>query len=186
MQDICPAFIACQSQKVKYGKVDRDKTKTREALNLKDLKDMKPEYLSNIVVNRWKENENSDENYELLTMSPTEIERLDRDPDTQERTGFEDKLEPADIKLSDAMATSAAAVSEHMGKYDLSVEGLSRFHTLFGLEMGATMITDLKAVREESVFYKVRWFARRLIYPSLILLRPVMTTLHVCQMIDVS
>ena len=166
MQDICPAFIACQSQKGKYRKVD-DKTKTREALNLKDLKDMKPEYLSNIVVNRWKENENSDKNYELLTMSPTEIERLDRDPDTQTRTGFEDKLEPADIKLSDAMATSAAAVSEHMGKYDLSVHGLSRFHTLFGLEMGASIITDIKAVRMESVFCKVRWFVRRLIYPSL-------------------
>lgn len=121
------------------------------------------------MVNRWKLSEESDENYELLTMSSrpstwidpstgielsTAIERFDRDPKKKQ---FEGQLEPANIKLSDAMATSAAALSQHMGKYDNSVEGLTRFHTLLGLEMGATMISDYKSVRNESVVLRVCW-----------------------------
>lgn len=113
---------------------DERRAETR-SLSLEDLKDTKPEYLSNIVVNRWKPSEKSDESYELLTMSSTEIDRLGPDP-------FKGSLGPADIKLSDAMATSAAALSQHMGKYDNSVVGLTRFHTLLGLEMGASMISD--------------------------------------------
>ena len=113
---------------------------------------MKPEYLSNIVVNRWMRSEDSDGNYEILTMSPSVIERLDRKP--QERQ-FEGKLEPEDVKLSAAMATSAAAISTHMGKYDNSIQGLTRFHTLLGLEMGATMISDIKAVEKEGMLWKV-------------------------------
>ena len=113
---------------------------------------MKPEYISNIVVNRWQRNEKSDENYELLTMSPTVIERLDRETEDLQ---FQGKLEPKDIKLSDAMATSAAALSTHMGKYDNSVQGLTRLHTLLGLEMGATMISDIQSVKKENILWKV-------------------------------
>jgi len=45
-------------------------------------------------------------------MSPHRIERLDRPSDQQELEG---KLMPVDIYLSDAMATSAAAVDLYMG-----------------------------------------------------------------------
>ena len=79
--------------------------------------------MSNIVVNRWQRDDKSEESYELLTMSPTGIERLDRK--AHGKDPFEGKLVPQDIKLSDAMATSAAALSTHMGKYDNSVEGLN-------------------------------------------------------------
>ena len=74
---------------------------------------MKPEYLSNMVVNRWKISHDCKEKYELLTMSPTGIERFDRDANKKQ---FEGRLEPEDVMLSDAMATSAAALSTHMGK----------------------------------------------------------------------
>ena len=159
MPDVFPVlFTVCQPRcchkQLTYSYVGEDvRTKITESLNLSDLKDIKPKYLSNIVVNRWKESEESEDNYELLIMSPTEIERLDRD--SKEPSRFEGKLEPADVKLSDAMATSAAALSEHMGKYDQSLEGLSRFPAFLGLEMGATLITDLKSVQKESALLKV-------------------------------
>ena len=105
---------------------------------------MKPQYLSNIVVNRWKKSEGDRLNYALLTMSPTGIERFDQHGENQ----FEGKLEPGDIMLSDAMATSAAALSNHMGKYEGSIEGLKRLHTILGLEMGATVTGDTKYAKQ--------------------------------------
>ena len=99
---------------------------------------MKPEYISNIVVNRWKNNEKDKTNYTLLTMSPSGIQRFDQSGKGQ----FEGKLEPKDIMLSEAMATSAAALSKHMGKYEESIEGLTRLYTILGLEMGATKKSD--------------------------------------------
>ena len=105
---------------------------------------MKPQYLSNIVVNRWKKSEGDRLNYALLTMSPTAIERFDQHGENQ----FEGKLKPGDIMLSDAMATSAAALSNHMGKYEGSIEGLKRLHTILGLEMGATVTGDTKYAKQ--------------------------------------
>ncbi|KAJ7356209.1 hypothetical protein OS493_025960 [Desmophyllum pertusum] len=90
----------------------------------------------------------------LLTMSPKRIERLDG---TIEKP-FSGELEPSDIMLSDAMATSAAALSQHMGKYE-SVGGLSRFHTLLGLEMGTTKISDVASLNKESCVEKVVYLA---------------------------
>ena len=105
---------------------------------------MKPQYISNIVVNRWKKSEEDRLNYALLTMSPTDIERFDQHGEKQ----FEAKLEPGEIMLSDAMATSAAALSNHMGKYEGSIEGLTRLHTILGLEMGATVTGDTKYAKQ--------------------------------------
>lgn len=181
MQDICPAWLACQSKSNQEHDshdshnilVGESRSETR-SLSLADLKDTKPEYLSNIVVNRWKLSEKSEENYELLTMSSSGIERLDRTPRPKTQgpdprpKQFEGRLEPADIKLSDAMATSAAALSEHMGKYDNSVEGLTRFHTLLGLEMGATMISDYRSVRNDSIVLRVCCFTCLSVYCSCI------------------
>ena len=121
-------------------------------MTLADLKGMKPEYLSNMVVNRWKKSDKCKDSYELLTMSPTGIERLDREPREKQ---FKGKLEPKDIMLSDAMATSAAALSTHMGKYDRSIDGLTRLKTIVGLEMGAMMISDVQSLKKENVLTKV-------------------------------
>ena len=85
-------------------------------------------------------------------MSPTGIERFDQHGENQ----FEGKLEPGDIMLSDAMATSAAALSNHMGKYEGSIEGLKRLHTILGLEMGATVTGDTKYAKQvwKKVIYR--------------------------------
>ena len=82
-------------------------------------------------------------------MSGTTIERLDRDPSTVDQ--LRDKLDPRDVELSEAMATSAAAISGH----DTCVQAV-RIHTLLGLEMGASMISNFKAIKAESCFMKVR------------------------------
>ncbi|XP_078355309.1 uncharacterized protein LOC144639920 [Oculina patagonica] len=139
-RDICPLWTCLTSTNQGSGQ-------ERKPLTLADLKGIKPEYLANIVVNRWKKSKSSQHSYELLTMSPTEIERIDRDPSKEQ---FKGKLEPEDVKLSDAMATSAAALSTHMGQYDRSVKELTRLHTILGLEMGATMISDVKSIKRES------------------------------------
>lgn len=169
MQDICPAWLACQSRcnqdHDSHDNLVGERRAETRSLSLADLEDTKPEYLSNIVVNRWRLSEESEESYGLLTMSPTGIERLDH---TQGPDPFEGSLGSADIKLSDAMATSAAALSQHMGKYDNSVEGLIRFHTLLGLEMGATMISDYRAVRDESIVFRVCCFTCLSVYLSCI------------------
>ena len=118
---------------------------------------MKSEYISNIVVNRWKNNEKDKTNYTLLTMSPLGIQRFDqRGTEGQ----FKGKLEPEDIMLSEAMAISAAALSKHMGKYEESFEGLTRLHTILGLEMSSTKISD-STHRQQScackkvIYYKI-------------------------------
>ena len=134
------------------------------SLNLADLRDLKPEYISNMTIHSWKEEEDSDSDDDLLTMSPTTIERLDRDPTTIERLDrdpstvdpFKDKLRPRDIELSDAMATSAAAIS----RYDNNFEVL-RLSTILGLEMGATVISNLEAIKKERWLMKVRGFPTR-------------------------
>ena len=141
----------------------------KRSLNLADLRDVEPEYISNMTIHSWKEEEDSDSDDDLLTMSPTTIERLDRDPTTIERLDrdpstvdqspddpFKDKLRPPDIELSDAMATSAAAIS----RYDNNFEVL-RLSTILGLEMGATVISNLEAIKKERWLMKVRGFPTR-------------------------
>lgn len=81
----------------------------KRSLNLADLRGLEPEYISNMTIHSWKEEADSDTDDYLLTMSPTTIERLDRGPSTVDP--FKDRLRPRDIELSDAMATSAAAIS---------------------------------------------------------------------------
>ncbi|XP_022799703.1 uncharacterized protein LOC111337632 [Stylophora pistillata] len=109
---------------------------------------MEPEYISNMTLHNWKEDANSDTDDDVLTMSPTTIERLDRDPCAD--NAFEGKLSPGDIELSDAMATSAAAISGYGNNPQVL-----RLSTILGLEMGASRISNLKAIKEESWFMKL-------------------------------
>ena len=151
LKDVCPL---CKSL-TPANEVAEEKARP---LTLADLEGMKPEYLANIVVNGWKKSEASQNSFELLTMSPKKIERIDRDPDL-EKEQFKGRLEPEDLKLSDVMATSAAALSTHMGKYDNTIKGLTRLHTILGLEMGATMISDVKSLKKERFTLRVCWSA---------------------------
>ena len=142
----------------------KDDPANERSLNLADLGDLDTEYISNMTIHSWKKKGDSDSDDDLLTMSPTTIERLDRDPTTIERLDrdpstvdpFKDKLRPQDIELSDAMATSAAAIS----RYDNNFEVL-RLSTILGLEMGATVISNLEAIKKEGWLMKVRGCSTR-------------------------
>ena len=152
----------------------KDDPANERSLNLADLGNLDPEYISNMTIHSWKKKGDSDSDDDLLTMSPTTIERLDRDPTTIERLHrdpttierlhrdpstvdqspddpFKDKLRPQDIELSDAMATSAAAIS----RYDNNFEVL-RLSTILGLEMGATVISNFEEIKKEGWLMKVR------------------------------
>ena len=132
----------------------KDDPANERSLNLADLRDLDPEYISNMTIHSWKKKGDSDSDDDLLTMSPTTIERLDRDPSIVDQSPddpFTGKLRPQDIELSDAMATSAAAIS----RYDNNFEVL-RLSTILGLEMGATVISNLEAIKKEGWLMKVR------------------------------
>ena len=74
-------------------------------------------------------------------MAPSGIERIDN---KLGKLQFKDRLQPADIKLSEAMATSAAAVSYHMGKYESTFEPLESIQIMLGLGFGKAQIAEPK------------------------------------------
>ena len=51
-------------------------------------------------------------------------------------------VSPDAVKLSEAMADSAAAVSVHMGSYEEAGDDYKNLFSILGLEMGASMISD--------------------------------------------
>ena len=116
------------------------------ALTLDDLDDITPTYIGCVTVNRWRRTPSPREpHYEVLTMSPHVIERLDHAPEDQE---FHGKLMPMDVYLSDAAATSSAAV-------DHDVDDEAKFRDLtamLGLSMGASVVAD-KRHEEKRHFY---------------------------------
>ena len=117
------------------------------------MEGIKPQYLSNIVVNEWLLDKSENEaKYELLIMSPTGIERLDRQEDQEQ---FENKLDPGDVDLSAAMATSAAAVARNMGAYDKSMQRLKHLQTVLGLGLGTAMVSDFQALKREPCILRV-------------------------------
>lgn len=122
-------------------------------LSLRDLQKVKPEYLSNVVVNEWRVAESDDQlKYELLVMSPSGVERLDHQ---QKEEQFKNKLKPEDIDLSAAMAASAAAVAKHMGAYQQSVESFKQLQIMLGLAMGAPMVSDVERLKGENYCLRV-------------------------------
>ena len=122
-------------------------------LTLKDLDNVKPILISNSVINRWRRTTSPREpDYEVLSMSPHGIERLDRPSDQQE---FEGKLMPEDIYLSDAMATSAAAVDHHMGALEGGEELFKDLKVTLGIAMGTSLIGNPRQERKESKFLQV-------------------------------
>ena len=122
-------------------------------LTLGDLgPDMKPQYMSNMVVNEWSLDEDERQTYELLVMSPTVIERLDR---REGQVQFEGKLEPNDVKLSAAMATSAAAVARNMGAYENSTEGLKQLQVVLGLGMDSSWVSDTQTLHKRKWYWEV-------------------------------
>ena len=70
---------------------------SKQALTLDDVDDLSPIYIACTTVNRWRRTSSPGEpHYEVLTMSPHGIERLDRCSDEQELHG---KLLAEDVYL---------------------------------------------------------------------------------------
>ena len=83
---------------------------------------------------------------------------IDRCLKDEEFTG---KLEPEHIKLSSAMAMSAAAVSPYLGKNEDVERQFTHFFSVFGIEMATDMVHNM--VREkcgdswkDQIFWTVR------------------------------
>ena len=68
---------------------------------------------------------------------------------------FEDKLKPSDIKLSTAMAMSAAAISPYLGKNEEIERRFTHFLSVFGIETAADMVYDMAGERNENCLVKV-------------------------------
>ena len=123
-------------------------------LTLRDLgPDMKPQYMSNVVVNEWSLDEDEKQIYELLVMSPTVIERLDR---REGQVQFESRLEPKDVELSAAMATSAAAVARNMAAYENSAVGFKQLQVVLGLGMDSSLVSDAETLHKRNWYWEVR------------------------------
>ena len=64
---------------------------------------------------------------------------------------FADKLKPEEIKLSSAMAMSAAAVSQHLGKNEDFERQFTHFFTAFGIEMATDIVYNMAGERGNSM-----------------------------------
>mgnify|MGYP006973423895 FL=1 len=74
-------------------------------------------------------------------MSSSSLERIDN---ITSKNQFENRLHPSHIKLSQAMATSAAVVSFHMGEYETSIDSLQSLQIMLGLGMGNSITVEPK------------------------------------------
>jgi len=138
-------FLRCPTCRPKMQRINLS-----QALTLEDLDDVKPIYISGITINKWRRTTSPKEpDYELLTMSPNGIERLDRPPHERE---FDGMLMPMDVHLSDAMATSAAAVDHHMGAREGDDASFRDLKVMLGVAMGTTIVADVRHEGKRNCF----------------------------------
>ena len=86
-------------------------------------------------------------------MSPKGIERIDRPPRERE---FDGKLMPMDVFLSDAMATSAAAVDHHMGAVEGDDAVFKDLKVILGVAMGTAIVADLRHEEKRNCCIQVK------------------------------
>ncbi|XP_028408530.1 uncharacterized protein LOC114531087 isoform X1 [Dendronephthya gigantea] len=169
-------------------KDDQGVINDHRAVTLGDLKGIKPEYLSNMVVNGWRRK--YDQKYCLLTMCSKGISVIDQQPRTgQVRRScpsaysavtnhppqrhqnleefresclngeyFKGKMKPSDVKLSSAMAMSAAAVSPNLGKHKAEENRFTHILTLLNMEMAAHLVYNMTGERESGVCHQFRLY----------------------------
>ena len=83
--------------------------------------------------------------FALFTMAPSLLETVDN---TSGEDQFKNRLHPRDIKLSQAMATSAAVVSFHMGEYETYIDQVQSLQIMLGLGMGNSLVAEPKGSHE--------------------------------------
>jgi hypothetical protein len=87
----------------------------------------------------------------VIVKQPTTVVQVENNHD------FGNKLKPSDIKLSSAMAMSAAAVSPYLGKNEESERQLTHILTVCGIEMAANIVYDMESERNEHCCGQVRF-----------------------------
>ena len=60
------------------------------------------------------------------------------------------------MKLSAAMATSAAAVARNMGAYEDSTVGFKQLQVVLGLGMDSFWVSDVESLRRRNCCWEVR------------------------------
>lgn len=136
-----------------FGKPKIQAVNPSEALTLDDLDDITPTYIGCVTVNRWQRTPSPREaQYEVLTMTPHGIERLDRAPEDQELHG---KLIPMDVYLSDAAATSAAALDHDSGGMQGDEAPFRDLKAMLGLSLGASVVADKRHEEKRSFCVQV-------------------------------
>lgn len=122
-------------------------------LTMADLENMAPFYICNTTVNGWRRTPADKQSFETLTFTPREIRRLDS---PYEEDVFMDKLEPEDIRLSEAMAMSAAALTPRMGKVGGAGQDFSTdMKIILGVAMGASILSDPRKQRRQNLCFQV-------------------------------
>ncbi len=123
-----------------FSKPKIQETNPKQALTLDDLDGLTPTYIGCATINRWRRTTSPREaHYEVLSMTPHGIERLDRAPEDQELHG---NLMPMDVYLSDCAATSAAAIDHDMGGKQGDEAPFRDLKVMLGLSVGASVVSD--------------------------------------------
>ena len=107
--------------------------------------------------------------YTLMTLTPTRIELIDEpcykkayyvgptpeEFDVVDAQPFLLMVNPNQISLAQAMATSAAALALDMGSYDSSLRSVGDLQAMLGLGMGDTVVSDLRTQEGKNCYWKV-------------------------------
>ncbi|XP_028408585.1 uncharacterized protein LOC114531134 [Dendronephthya gigantea] len=173
----CHSYGSCAGSNCCSSGMYRPKENDQRAVTLGDLEGIKPEYLSNMVINGWRRK--YDKRYCLLTMSSKGISVIDQQPQfSQSQTSvtnqppqclrdlekfrenclnsenFKGKLKPRHVKLSSAMAMSAAAVSPSLGKHEEAEHRFTHILTLLGMEMAAHLIYNMTGEKKRGCCHR--------------------------------
>ena len=122
-----------------------------QVLSLADLENVSPFYICNTTINAWRRTPTDKDSFELLTLTPREIRRLDSPYDEDVFLG---KLQPDEVRLSEAMTMSAAALSQHMGKKGGS-DVYTDLRIILGVAFGGTISSDSRREERQCVCLEV-------------------------------
>ena len=113
-----------------------------DELNLDDLKDVSPIFISNITVNDWQISSDVKSSHQLILFSSKGVELIGNE--WEKPSELSKCFEPKHMRLSAAMAISGAAVSYDMGIYEsaMRMDMILDLLNLLGLGMGAEMVSD--------------------------------------------
>ena len=106
------------------------------------------EYIAGVVANQWRidRQDPKEDDFKMISLSSKRVHVVQprwqtefRNAARQKTKTAEIKLDPSQIKLRDAMAMSAAAVSLKAGKYTRAFQGIEGLQTLCGLSLGKSV-----------------------------------------------